>query len=92
MSLNSFFDSLDTEAQFDAWKTSTKQKLKYLRDIIPIENRLELHYIGETIEFIDSLNILSTEYLAHNPGAQNKTHLKERLQTCNSYYKKFGKR
>jgi len=90
MSLNSFFDSIDTEAQFDAWKTSIKQKLIHLKNIIPIENRLELHYVGETLEFIDSINILSTEYLAHNPEAQSKTHLKERLRVCNSYYKRFG--
>ncbi len=92
MSLNSFFDTLDTEAQFDAWKSTIKQKLIHLKNVIPIENRLELHYIGETLEFIDSINIVSTEYLAHNPGAQSKTHLKERLKVCNSYYKKFGKR
>jgi len=90
MSLNSFFDSLDTESQFEAWKTSIKQKLIHLKNIIPIENRLELYYVGETLEFIDSINILSTEYLAHNPEAQSKTHLKERLKTCNFYYKKFG--
>ena len=90
MSLNSFFDSIDTEAQFDAWKTSIKQKLIHLKNIIPIENRLELHYVGETLEFIDSINILSTEYLDHNPEAQSKTPLKERLRVCNSYYKKFG--
>jgi len=90
MSLNSFFDSLDTESQFEAWKTSIKQKLIHLKNIIPIENRLELHYVSETLEFIDSINILSTEYLAHNPEAQSKTHLKERLRICNSYYKKFG--
>jgi len=51
---------------------------------------LELRYVNETLEFIDSINILSTEYLAHNPEAQSKTHLKERLRVCNSYYKKFG--
>ena len=92
MSLNSFFDSLDTEAQFDAWKTSIKQKLIHLKNTIPIESRLELYYVGETIEFIDSINILSSDFLAHNPNAQSKTHLKERLRVCNSYYKKFGKR
>jgi len=90
MSLNSFFDSLDTESQFEAWKTSIKQKLIHLKNIIPTENRLELRYVNETLEFIDSINILSTEYLAHNPEAQSKTHLKERLRVCNSYYKKFG--
>ena len=91
MSLNSFFDTLDTEAQFDAWKSTIKQKLIHLKNIIPIENRLELHYIGETLEFLDSVNIVSTEYLAHKSGVENKTHLKERLNVCNSYYKKFGK-
>jgi len=90
MSLNSFFDSLDTESQFEAWKTSIKQKLIHLKNIIPTENKLELHYVDESIKFIDSINILSTEYLAHNPEAQSKTHLKERLRVCNSYYKKFG--
>ena len=92
MSLNSFFDTLDTEAQFDAWKSTIKQKLVHLKNIIPIENRLELHYVGETLEFLNSINILSTEYLAHNPDAQSKTHLRERLKVCNSYYEKFGKR
>ena len=90
MSLNSFFDSLDTESQFEAWKTSIKQKLIHLKNKIPTENKLELHYVDESIKFIDSINILSTEYLAHNPEAQSKTHLKERLRVCNSYYKKFG--
>ena len=92
MSLNSFFDTLDTEAQFDAWKSTIKQKLIHLKNIIPIASRAELHYIGETLEFLDSVNIVSTEYLAHKSGVENKTHLKERLKVCNSYYKKFGKR
>ena len=90
MSLNSFFDSLDTESQFEAWKASIKQKLIHLKNIIPIENKSELYYVNETIKFIDSINILSTEYLAHYPEAQSKTYLKERLRICNSYYKKFG--
>jgi len=92
MSLNSFFDTLDSESQLDAWKSTIKQKLIHLKNIIPIENRVELHYVGETLEFINSINILSTEYLAHHPEAQSKTHLRERLRVCNSYYKKFGKR
>tara|TARA_Y100000385_G_C12773327_1_gene500268 strand:- start:92 stop:370 length:279 start_codon:yes stop_codon:yes gene_type:complete len=92
MSLNSFFDTIDTDAQFDAWKTSIKQKLINLKNIIPIENRQELYYVGETLEFINSLSILSTEFLAKNPNAQSKTHLRERLKVCNSYYEKFGKR
>jgi len=92
MSLNSFFDTIDTDAQFDAWKTSIKQKLINLKNIIPIENRQELYYVGETLEFINSLSILSTEFLFKNPNAQSKTHLRERLKVCNSYYEKFGKR
>ena len=92
MSLNSFFDSLDTEAQFDAWKTSIKQKLIHLKNIIPIENRKELHYVGETIEFLDSMNVLSSDFLAHHPNMDNKETLKKRLETCNSFYRKFGKR
>ncbi len=92
MSLNSFFDSIDTDAQFDVWRDSIKQKLIHLKNIIPLENRLELHYVGETLEFLNSLNILSSDFLAHNPEAQSKTHFKERLRVCNSYYKKFGKR
>ena len=92
MSLNSFFDSIDTDAQFDAWRNSIRQKLIHLKNTIPVENRLELHYVGETLEFINSLSILSTEFLAKNPNAQSKTHLRERLKVCNSYYEKFGKR
>ena len=92
MSLNSFFDSIDTDAQFDAWRSNTREKLIRLKNLIPIENRLELHYIGETLDFLNSINLVSSDFLAHNPDAQNKTHLKERLRVCNSYYKKFGKR
>ena len=66
MSLNSFFDSIDTDAQFDAWRNSIKQKLIHLKNTIPLENRLELHYVGETLEFLDSLNVLSSDFLAHN--------------------------
>lgn len=92
MSLNSFFDSLDTEAQFDAWKASIRQKLIHLKNSIPIENRNELNYVGETLEFLDSMNILSSDFLAHHPNMDNKTVLIKRLKTCNSFYKKFGKR
>lgn len=92
MSLNSFFDSIDTDAQFDAWRSNTREKLIRLKNLIPIENRLELHYVGETLDFLNSINLLSSDFLAHNPDAQSKTHLKERLRVCNSYYKKFGKR
>ena len=90
MSLNSFFDSLDSESQFEGWKTSIKQKLIHLKNIIPIENRKELHYVGETIEFLDSMNVLSSDFLAHHPNMDNKETLKKRLETCNSFYKKFG--
>ena len=92
MSLNSFFDSIDTDAQFDAWKKSIKQKLVHLKNTIPNENRNELHYVGETLDFIDSLNLLSSDFLAHHPNMDNKKTLIKRLKTCNSYYKKFGKR
>lgn len=92
MSLNSFFDSIDTDAQFDVWKKTIKQKLTHLKNVIPIENRDELNYIGDTIEFINSLSILSTEFLAHHPNMDNKKTLIKRLKVCNSYYEKFGKR
>ena len=91
MSLNSFFDTLDTEAQFDAWKSTIKQKLIHLKNSIPIENRDELNYIGETLEFLDSMNILSSDFLAHHPNMDNKATLIKRLETCNSFYRKFGK-
>jgi len=90
MSLNSFFDSLDTDAQFDAWKSNIRQKLIHLKNTIPIENRDELNYVGETLEFLDSMNILSSDFLAHHPNMDNKITLIKRLKTCNSFYKKFG--
>ena len=90
MSLNSFFDSIDTDAQFDAWKSRIKQKLIYLKNSIPIENRDELNYIGETLEFLDSMNVLSSDFLVHHPNMDNKEVLKKRLETCNSFYRKLG--
>jgi hypothetical protein len=90
MSLNSFFDSLDTEAQFDAWKSSVKQKLIHLKNSIPVENRDELNYVGETLDFLDSINVLSSDFLAHHPNMDNKTTLIKRLETCNSFYRKLG--
>lgn len=72
-------------------KTIT-QKLVHLKNIIPIENRDELNYVGETLEFISSLNLLSSDFLAHHPNMDNKKTLTKRLKTCNSYYKKFGNR
>jgi len=85
MSLNSFFDSIDTDAQFDAWRNSIKQKLITLKNTIPIENRQELYYVGETLDFLDSLNILSSDFLAHHPNMDNKKTLTKRLKVCNSY-------
>ena len=76
MSLNSFFDSIDTDAQFDAWKSNIKQKLIYLKNSIPVENRTELNYVGETLNFLDSLNVLSSGFLAHHPNMDNKKTLK----------------
>ena len=60
MSLNSFFDTLDTETKFTTWKSSTIQRLNHLSDIIPTENIIELRYINETIEFINTLTLLSS--------------------------------
>jgi len=90
MSLNSFFDSIDTDAQFDVWKKTITQKLVHLKNTIPIENRDELNYVGETLEFINSLNLLSSDFLAHHPNMDNKKTLTKRLKTCNSFYRKFG--
>ena len=90
MSLNSFFDSIDTDAQFDVWKKTITQKLVHLKNAIPIENRDELNYVGETLEFINSLNLLSSDFLAHHPNMDNKKTLTKRLKTCNSFYRKFG--
>jgi len=85
MSLNSFFDTLDSESMLNAWKSSTIQKLNHLSDIIPTENIIELRYITETIAFINTITLLSS-----NSDAGNKQNIIERLQNCNSYYKKFG--
>ncbi len=92
MSLNSFFDSIDTDAQFDVWKKTITQKLVHLKNTIPIENRDELNYIDETLDFIHSLNLLSSDFLAHHPNMDNKKTLTKRLKTCNSFYRKFGNR
>lgn len=90
MSLNSFFDSLDDDVKFDTWKNSIKQKLTHLKNTIPIESRVELNYVGETLDFLNSLNVLSSDFLAHHPNMRNKEELTKRLKTCNSFYKKFG--
>ena len=85
MSLNSFFDTLDTETKFTTWKFSTIQKLNHLSNVIPTENIIELRYVNETIAFINTLTLLSS-----NSDNGNKQNIIERLQNCNSYYKKFG--
>ena len=85
MSLNSFFDTLDTETKFTTWKSSTIQKLNHLSDIIPTENIIELRYVNETIASINTLTLLSS-----NSDTGNKQNIIERLQNCNLYYKKFG--
>ena len=89
--LGQFFDSLDDDIKFESWKNGIKQKLIHLKNTIPIENRDELYYVGETLDFLNSLNILSSDFLAHHPNMENKKTLTQRLKVCNSYYKKFGK-
>ena len=85
MSLDSFFDTLDTETKFTTWKSFTIQKLNHLSDIIPTENIIELRYVNETIASINTLTLLSS-----NSDTGNKQNIIERLQNCNSYYKEFG--
>ena len=85
MSLDSFFDTLDTETKFTTWKSSIIKKHKHINTITPTENIIELRYINETIEFIDNLTLSS-----NNIDTGNKQNLIERLQNCNLYYKKFG--
>jgi len=90
MSLNSFFDTLDTDAKFDAWRKSVNSKLTHLKNIIPIENRDELNYVGETLQLLSHLTILDSSYVSNNPDTGNKQELIKRLKVCNSYYRKFG--
>ena len=85
MSLDSFFDTLDTETKFTTWKFSTIQRLNHLSDIIPTENIIELRYVNETIASINTLTLLSS-----NSDTGNKQNIIERLQNCNLYYKEFG--
>ena len=85
MSLDSFFDTLDTETKFTTWKSSTIQRLNHLSDIIPTENIIELRYVSETIASINTLTLLD-----NNSNSGNKQNIIERLQNCNSYYKEFG--
>jgi len=93
MSLNSFFDTLGTEAQFDAWQDSIHQKLIHLKNALPIENKEERLFVGGTIEFLLSLTLLDPNYLANTHySGENKKLLIEKLKKCNSFYTKFGKR
>jgi hypothetical protein len=85
MSLDSFFDTLDTETKFTTWKSFTIQRLNHLSDIIPTENIIELRYVNETIASINTLTLLDD-----NSNSGNKQNIIERLQNCNSYYKEFG--
>jgi len=85
MSLDSFFDTLDTETKFTTWKSSTIQRLNHLSTIIPTENIIELRYVNETIASINTLTLLDD-----NSNSGNKQNIIERLQNCNSYYKEFG--
>jgi hypothetical protein len=57
---------------------------------LPINSNLR--FKQDDLQVMNSLNILSSDFLAHNPEAQSKTHFKKRLRVCNSYYEKFGKR
>ena len=75
MSLDSFFDTLDTES-------STIQKLNTLQRIIPTENIVEIRYVVETIEFIGNITIPW--------GVDDKKNILQKLNTCNLYYKTFG--
>lgn len=90
--LGQFFDSLDDDIKFESWKNTIKGKLTHLKKTIPTENREALSYIEDTLNFLNSLNLLSSDFLAHHPNMENKKTLTERLKVCNSFYKKFGKR
>ena len=97
MSLNSFFDSLDTDAQFNAWRKGTIQKLEFLLKVFPKERDSKTHlkylYVESTIDYINNLHQLHTDYAAEYSDKieDKRLHLKEALKICNSYYKEFGK-
>ena len=92
MSLSSFFDTLDTEAQFDAWKATTVQKLKYLKSIIP---KAEIEYnkfVTQTITQIEEVVLLSSDYMANARYIHTKKEdILGKLKECNTLYKKFGR-
>lgn len=91
MSLNSFFENLDSDVKFDVWKNSMTKKLYSLKDFIPLNEKETLLYIEETINLIENLTHLSNAYAAHYPDNTNKKLIIERLKKCNSFYVKFGK-
>jgi len=91
MSLNSFFENLDSDVKFDAWKNSIVRKLHSLKDFIPSNEEQTLLYIEETINLIENLVHLSNAYAVHYPDQTNKKLIIERLKKCNSFYIKFGK-
>lgn len=91
MSLNSFFENLDSDVKFDVWKSSITKKLYSLKGIIPEEEKGLLLYIEETINLIENLVHLSNAYAVHYPDQTNKKLIIERLKKCNSFYIKFGK-
>ena len=92
MSLSSFFDTLDTEAQFDAWKATTIQKLRYLESIIP-QNEIGYNkFIVQTITQIEESVLLSSDYMANAKYIHTKKEdILGKLKECNALYKKFGK-
>lgn len=94
MSLDSFFDSLDDESQFEAWRNAIKQKLIHLKNIIPPDNHGERVYVGNTIEYITGLTLLSGPFMANSKEVDlytKKQEIIKRLKQCNSYYRKFGR-
>tara|TARA_R110000765_G_scaffold305221_1_gene399151 strand:+ start:43 stop:294 length:252 start_codon:yes stop_codon:yes gene_type:complete len=81
MSLNGFFDTLDSDAHFDVWKSTITSKLLRLREIIPIDKKIELKYIGKTINYINNYQYLDIG---------KKENISNMLNNCNEYYRKFG--
>lgn len=96
MSLNSFFDSLDTDAQFNAWKSGIIQKLEFLLKLFPKDRDRTTHlkylYVESSIEYLNNLVMLNSSFAVENGDAieAKKAHLKEMLSICNSYYKELG--
>jgi len=92
MSLNGFFDTLGTEAQFDAWRANIRQKLTYLKSIIPPDNIEESNSVEKTLQFLNKLTFLDPNYITNSSyDSGNKKHLIKMLRNCNDLYRKFGK-